>query len=387
MNYVVLSPHFPRNYVRFSTGLRRAGATVLGVGDEPWEKLPAELKETLAEYYRVDDMHDYDGLVRAMGFLTHRHGKIDGIDSFNEYWLQTEARLRTDFNVEGVRTDRIMEIKRKSRMKEVYRRAGIEVAPGAVVGTLDEARRLIGEIGYPIVAKPDIGVGAAGTRKIHTDAELERFFAETPWADHILERFVPGQIVTFDGLADRDGNLVFTSSLVYSDGIMETVNEDRDVFYYTVREIPGDLLEAGQQTARAFGVRGRFFHFEFFRAEPDGRIVALEVNMRPPGGLTTDMFNYANDFDIYAEWANVVVKNRFEASWSRPYCCLYASRKKIRRYARSHEQLLAELGPLLVHHEPIDGVFRQALGDHGYLFRSPELDEVLEAARLVHETA
>ena len=74
MNYVVLSPHFPRNYVRFSTGLRRAGATVLGVGDEPWEKLPAELKETLAEYYRVDDMHDYDQLVRALGYLTHRHG-------------------------------------------------------------------------------------------------------------------------------------------------------------------------------------------------------------------------------------------------------------------------------------------------------------------------
>ena len=43
MKYVVLSPHFPRNYIRFSTGLGRAGATVLGVGDEPWEKLPPEL--------------------------------------------------------------------------------------------------------------------------------------------------------------------------------------------------------------------------------------------------------------------------------------------------------------------------------------------------------
>lgn len=387
MNYVVLSPHFPRNFVRFSTALSRAGANVLGVGDEPWERLPAELKDALAEYYRVDDMHDYGQLVRALGFLTHKHGKLDGIDSFNEYWLQTEARLRTDFNIDGVRDDRIMEIKRKSRMKEVYRRTGIEVAPGAVVGTLDEAQRLLREIGYPIVAKPDIGVGAAGTRKIHDDAGLARFFAETPSADHILERFVPGQIVTFDGLADREGKLVFTSSLVYSEGIMETVNEDRDVYYYTVREIPDDLREAGERTARAFGARGRFFHFEFFRAEPDGRIVALEVNMRPPGGLTTDMFNYSNDFDIYAEWANVVVRNRFEASWSRPYCCLYASRKKGRAYVRSHEEVLSELGHLLVHHEAIDGVFRQALGDHGYLFRSPELGEVLEAARLVQEVA
>ena len=79
------------------------------------------------------------------------------------------------------------------------------------------------------------------------------------------------------------------------------------------------LEEAGRRTARAFDVRGRFFHFEFFRADRDGGIVALEVNLRPPGGLTTDMFNYANDIDIYREWARVVAHNRFTAAWSRPY--------------------------------------------------------------------
>jgi len=42
-------------------------------------------------------MHNYDEMLRALGYFTHRYGKIDRIDSLNEYWLETEARLRTDF--------------------------------------------------------------------------------------------------------------------------------------------------------------------------------------------------------------------------------------------------------------------------------------------------
>jgi hypothetical protein len=59
------------------------------------------------------------------------------------------------------------------------------------------------------------------------------------------------------------------------------------------------LEDAGKRVLKAFNGRERFFHFEFFRVAQD-KLVAPEVNMRPPGGLTTDMFNYANDIDIYA---------------------------------------------------------------------------------------
>ena len=49
--------------------------------------------------------------------------------------------------------------------------------------------------------------------------------------------------------------------------------------------------------------------------------------MRPPGGWTVDMWNYANDIDMYREWANVVVHGRFDAPVTRPYNVLYASRR------------------------------------------------------------
>ena len=332
MNFVYLSPHFPPNYYRFCVGLREEGVNVLGLADAPYESLRPELRGALSEYYRVDDMNSYDALVRALGHFTHRHGKLDGIDSHSEHWLETEARLRTDFNMAGLRQDRIGIVKRKSSMKEIYRSAGIRVARGAVVRTLEEARRLVAETGYPVVAKPDVGVGAAATFKIRDDGELSSFFDRKPAADYIVEEFIQGKIFSFDGLTDRDGNLVFFTSHAFSQGIMETVNEDADLFYHSLREIPADLEEAGRRTARAFDVRGRFFHFEFFRTDRDGGIVALEVNLRPPGGLTTDMFNYANDIDIYREWARVVAHNRFTATGSRPYHVGYVGRKRGKRY-------------------------------------------------------
>jgi len=383
MNFIYLSPHFPPNYYLFSANLHQLGVIVLGLADEPYELLRPELKASLTEYYRVNDMHNYDEMLRALGYFTHRYGKIDRIDSLNEYWLETEARLRTDFNIFGLKEE-IARVKKKSLMKQTFIKAGIAVAQGRVVNTLKEAKRLIKQTGYPVVAKPDIGVGAAKTYKIHNLAELEAFFAEKPDVEYILEEFVDGVICTFDGLTDRDGNLVFFTSHQYSQGVMETVNEDNDIYYYSLRDIPRDLEDAGRRVLQAFGVRERFFHFEFFRLK-DNRIVALEVNMRPPGGMTTDMFNYACDIDVYREWANIIVHNRFTTDYSRKYHCCYIGRKFNRRYLHSHEQIIDALGDRIVHHEYISGVFSAALGQYGYLVRSPELSEIYDFAGYIQK--
>ena len=72
-----------------------------------YEALSPIVREALTEYYRVDDMHDYDQLVRALGYFTHKYGKLDRCESLNEYWLATEARLRDDFNIMGIRGHQI----------------------------------------------------------------------------------------------------------------------------------------------------------------------------------------------------------------------------------------------------------------------------------------
>jgi len=258
------------------------------------------------------------------------------------------------------------------------------VAHGRVANTLAEGRHFVKEVGFPVVAKPDIGVGAAKTYKIHSQQELEDFYAQKPLVDYILEEYIEGVICTFDGLTDREGNPVFYTSHQYSLGVMEAVNQDDHIYYYSLREIPPDLEDAGRRVLKAFDVRERFFHFEFFR-DPGDRIVALEVNMRPPGGMTTDMFNFANDIDIYKEWAFILVHDRFTAEYSRKYHCCYIGRKFNRTYAHTNTEILEALGPAIVHHEPISGIFSAALGDYGFLVRSPDLEEIFSMADFIQE--
>ena len=385
MNYVYLSPHFPTNYAPFIVHLRQNGINVLGIGDDSYENLPESVKNSLVEYYRVSDLHRYDELVRAMGYFTHHFGKLDRVESHNEYWLETEARLRTDFNLNGPKLDDIGWIKQKSKMKRIYTNAGLQVARGRIIKNLRDARKLVNETGYPQVAKPDKGVGASATYKISNDLELAAFFENPPQVDYIFEEFISGDLFSFDGLANQDGEVVFYTAHVFSRGIMETVNEDTHLFYYSLRDIPEEIVELGFKTVKAFNVRARFFHLEFFNTI-DGRILALEVNMRPPGGLTTDMFNYANDFDIYEEYANMIAYNQFNTSGERPYHAVYVSRKNHYQYALSHHQILEQFGNLIVQHNPISPVIRDALGDYAYILRAEDMETLFPVIAEIHRT-
>ncbi|MDX9833962.1 MAG: carboxylate--amine ligase, partial [Desulfobulbus sp.] len=292
-------------------------------------------------------------------------------------------RLRAEFKVFGVRTADLGTIRRKSKMKEKVREAGIKVASGRVVRTLNEARELITETGYPVVAKPDEGVGALDTFRLDTDDDLVRFFARKPPMDYILEAFVQGTIHSFDGLCAADGTVVFRTAHVFTQGIMETVNEARHMAYYSLRAIPPALEAAGLRCLQAFRVQERFFHIEFFHTGGEN-YTALEVNMRPPGGFTTDMFNYACDIDIYRAWAELLVLNRTDLQYERRYHCCYASRKHDLPYVHNHEEIMERYGHELCQVDRVPAVFASALGDLGYIFRTPDLDRIHEIINFIH---
>jgi hypothetical protein len=382
LNVVFLSPHFPPNWFRFAVALRDVGANVLGIADVGVEQLNPELRDALNDYYRVDDLGDYDQLTRALGWFIHRHGRIDRIDSLNEHWLEIEAALRTDFNIPGINSATISAIKRKSVMKQRFIDAGLTPGRGRVCPDEAEVRAFVTEVGLPVVAKPDVGVGAARTYKIENDAELEAYLADKPAADYILEEYINGELVTYDGMTGRNGEILFDSTFHYSMGVMEVVNAQLDIYYWMPRVIPADIQEVGRAMARAFDLRERPFHFEIFRTA-SGTLIPLEVNMRPPGGWTVDMWNYANDFDFYREWANVLVHGNFEAPVARPYTVLYASRRDGRPYLMTHDEVLAKFGDLIVYESPMERVLATAMGDHGYVLRSPDLEPLVEAAKRI----
>lgn len=387
MNIVFLSPHFPPNFYNFCVRLREQGARVHGIADQPWDNLRPELRNCLHEYFHVHDMHNYDELVKALGYFTYRSGKLDRIDSQNEYWLETEAQLRTDFNIPGITMDGINKIKRKSLMKQVFIDAGLNPGRGKVCREEKELRAFVKEVGYPVVAKPDIGVGAAKTYKITNEADLKAYLEDKPAdVDYIIEEFISAQIVTYDGLTDRDGNVVFSASHYYDKGVMDAVNKDIDIYYYGTRDIEKNIETAGLATLKAFDVRERFFHFEFFKMD-DGSIKPLEVNMRPPGGFTLDMFNFANDFDAYKAWAEIIVHGKTTQVSERPYFIIYVGRKDRLHYTLSHDDVLHNFREMIVHSERMNEAFSRAIGNHGYLLRHPDLPPLLEAADKIMQKA
>ncbi|MBQ1383199.1 MAG: carbamoylphosphate synthase large subunit, partial [Solobacterium sp.] len=188
MNFIYISPNFPANHWNFCHHLKENGMNVLGIGDAPYDSLTTELKGSLTEYYKVSSLENYEEVFRAVAFFTYKYGKIDWLESNNEYWLEKDALLRTEFNITtGLHTADMEPVKYKSRMKENYIKAGIPVARYHMVDDYEGCLAFIQEVGLPVVAKPDNGVGANDNHKFRSEEDLKRFFENKYDEPYIME--------------------------------------------------------------------------------------------------------------------------------------------------------------------------------------------------------
>lgn len=378
MNFVYLAPDFPPNFRDFVRGLHETGVQILGLGETPEEQLPSPLKDWLRDYIRLDSLQDYEQVYRAFAGLIQKHGRIDWIDCNAEFWMETEARLRTDFNLAGFQLADMPRIKSKWAMKQTFLGAGVPVARGCLASQPSGVLSLAEEVGFPLVAKPDIGVGAAATYRLNDRAELEAFLAHPPDSEYLVEEYLAGQLCTYDGLANSRSEPVLVASHTFRTGIMEVVNDRADLFFYSERQVPQDLDELGRKVLRAFQVKQRFFHLEFFRTPQGLRI--LEANLRAPGALVTNMMCYAADVDVFKMWAELVVQDRSDFPYHPAYHVAYYARRDERNYQLDHEQVLKRFGEQFVLHQVNEPLFRQATGDSCYVLRSPDLEVLFQAA-------
>ncbi len=383
MNFVFISPHFPHTYWQFCDRLHRNGINVLGIGDAPYDSLEAPLKAALTEYYLVDSLEDYDQVYRAVAFFAFKYGKIDWVESMNEYWLEQDARLRTDFNITtGIRSDRISFIKEKSLMKKLYLEAGIPTARQHIVSDREAGKAFIEKAGYPVIVKPDVGVGATHTWKLENDADLEAFYNDLPGVPYVMEEFVQGEICSYDAILDSRCEPLFESMTVWPP-VMDIVNKDLDLMYYTCPEVPEKLRELGRKTVKAFGVDRRFVHLEFFRLTKarkglgkTGDFVALEVNMRPAGGYTPDMMDFAHSTDVYQIYADMVAFDTRKVPESgEHFYCVYASRKDGHTYGRTHEEIMARYGDQMMMQEEMPPMNWPQMGRYMYTARLKTFEE------------
>lgn len=384
MNVVMISPHFPDNFRLFCVRLAAQGVRVFGIDSQNYAQLAPDLRSSLTEYYRVDTLENYDQVLKAVGYFTHKYGKIDRIESHNEHWLSLDARLRRDFNVFGYKAEDLEIIQSKSKMKAVFEKAKIPVAQGHLVTDLEHALTFIKKVGYPVVAKPDHGVGAIHTYKITSLLDLQRFFETKPNLPYLMEEFIQGEIHTYDGFTDMKGTILYSNSFIFPVGVMETVNDNLDMMYYTQTQIPSDLDTYGQAIVKAFKVQERFFHIEFFRCK-DGSLVALEINVRPPGGYSMDMFNFANDLNFYDEFARLVAGQTLPVRKGNTHTCLYVGQKAHNEnaYALSKDEVVSRYKPHVVFYGAIASIFAAAIGNYAYILKGKTLDELLPIAQAI----
>ena len=387
-NFIIISPHFPETYYRFAEALKLNGFRVLGVGDASYFELPQELRNCLDEYYCCYDMENFENEKRAVMCFRNKYGVIDYLESNNEYWLERDSWLRNDFNIpNGVRPDELKYWQHKSLMKELYKKAGVKAADYILVSDAEQMFKFIEKVGYPVFVKPDIGVGASDDYKIEKSEDVYEFFAKKdPNIAYICEQFVTGNIVSFDGICDNEGNVVFCASNVFPPSVADVVKEGRDLFYYTAKDVPADLKKVGLKVIKAFNVKQRFFHLEFFRLTKDipnlgkvNDIVALETNMRPAGGYTPDLINFSQSVNCYQIYADVMAfnENRQDMSMEK-YFAACASRRDWVSYANDDNSIYEKYRNNIRASGRYPDVLSSAMGNRFFMAKFKTLKEVEE---------
>lgn len=385
-NFIFISPNFPMTYWKFCRELKNNGMRVLGIGDSPYPDLIQELRDSLDEYYKVSSLENYDEVFKAVAFFTFKYGKIDWLESNNEYWLVRDARLRTDFHITtGPNNDDIMKIKLKSVMKEYYAKAGIPTAKYHVIQEYEDAEAFAHSVGYPVVVKPDDGVGANHTYKLHSDDELREFMATKEDVSFIMEQFVNAYVQTYDAIVDSHGDPIFESGNVTPMSLMDIVNDGSDSMYYLVRDLPERIRDAGLRTAKAFGVTSRFIHLEFFILNEDheglgkkGDIVGLEVNMRPAGGYTPDMYNFSQETDVYKIWADMVAFDRNTKPIGRHHYCAFYGRRDGKVYKMDDYEVMMKYKDHMKMWGRIPEALSGAMANQMYVANFDTVDEMME---------
>lgn len=357
INYVMISPNFPPKNYKFAKSLKERGVNVLGLGDAFSYEIEKNLQDNLVEYVQFYPLSDIHQAIHKVQYLKDKYGHLDWLESNNEYWIEEDSTLREWFNIRsGLFHGDINKIKMKSEMKRYFEMAGVKYAKYHLSDNFENTLNFVKEVGYPIFVKPNVGVGAFGTKKITNDDELRDFYSHKDNQQYIFEQFIDGELYSFDGITNSKGEIISKTSHKFLVSGEELVNNDEDDAYFTYKSVPWRINKVGCKIVKAFDVRSRCFHIELFKLNKDhpglgkkGEFVALEVNMRSPGGYTPELISISLNTSYYDIFADMIVydKNMQKKSKS-TYFAMSASRKDRFNYVHSDEEIKTKYKDFLV---------------------------------------
>jgi hypothetical protein len=288
------------------------------ITSEPVDHLPPELRRLLAGHWRVEDALDPRQIAEAVTGLSGQLGRVERLVGALEQLQVPMAQVREGLGIEGMDVQTALNVRDKSRMKEVLQAAGIPCARHALVRSASDAMSFAAHVGFPLVAKPPAGAGAQATYRLDDEGQLRGWLGAVSLHENapaLLEEFLTGQEHSFDSIS-MGGHAVWSSIADYHPPPLEVLRNPWIQWTVVVpRHIDGEeyagIHEWGPAALQALGVRDALTHMEWFR-RPDGSVAISEVAARPPGAQITSMHGYSHDFDLYRAWAELMILDRFE---------------------------------------------------------------------------
>ena len=318
----MISPGYPAEMAFFTRGLGRAGATVIGLGDQSPDALPPAAREALDHYVHVGSLADGDHVAVAVRELA-RHARIDQVECLWEPYMVLAARLREELGLPGLTVAQTVPFRDKEQMKQLLDAAGLRTPWHVAARTVAEVWAAAERVGYPLIVKPVDGAGSADTFRADSAADLD---AILPGLRHVpqvsVEEFIDAEEFTYDTIC-ADGNILVENICQYHPRpLMTKMHEWISPITMALRDLDAPGLAGGRELGaavlRALGFRDGFTHMEWYR-KADGEVVFGEIGARPPGARTVDVMNYATDADLFTAWAHAVTRGRIPWPVERRY--------------------------------------------------------------------
>jgi D-alanine-D-alanine ligase-like ATP-grasp enzyme len=319
VNVVFVAPFFLETTLRFVDAAASLPGVRLGlVSQDPEEKLPKGLRSKLAGHYRVEDGVAVDSLRPALHAMRKAFGSVDRILGTLEQLQVPLGVLRDDLSVSGLGAEAALNFRDKARMKTVLEKAGLPCARHRLATHPEEAFAFAQEVGYPLILKPPAGAGARATYRCDDEMTLGECLTSMRPSEQdpvLVEEFITGEEHSFDSVV-LGGKIVWYSVNDYYPSPIEVLRHPWIQWcVVSPREVDKPRYAAIRQTAgpalAALGLENGLSHMEWF-LRPGGRIAISEVGARPPGAQFATLISYAHDFDLYLEWAKLMVYDRFE---------------------------------------------------------------------------
>ena len=323
MNIIFIEPAFPYNQCEFVRGLAEAGAHVIGIGERPQEYLSDAVRRHLQYYVQVPSVVHEPSLLQAVQQV---QGKVwvDRLEVTVEAHIMAAARVREAAGIPGTSVRTAYLCRDKPAMKEVLRKAGIPCAMSTRASDPQTARAFAEQVGYPLIIKPPAGAGASGTWKVRHAQELEKVIRESGLAEGAevaIEEFIQGHEGYLDTLSIK-GEVAHEFITHYYPNVLTAMRErwiSPQMVTTNRIDAPGytELRTMARDVIRLLEIGTSATHMEWF-AGPNG-LKFSEIGCRPPGVGQWDVYNTANEFDLYREWGSALVHGRPHGRPSRRY--------------------------------------------------------------------